>query len=387
MSSSNPTNSPKFCDKCGRSLDEGFKYCDSCGNPVRKATYINHLAKNERIGIGIIAVAVIVASILIFVNPVVPKISSSPSQTTDNSSTTAPSTAVTTTLAIVSVNPTAIIAPYQNLISLSGTGFKPGASVELGGESMDISGDIASNLVYVKYKGDFSPGVYDFTIINPNGQKFTLRHALNIEPAGQGLGQTVPELSSSQVTAKIKPSVVLIRTDQGCGSGMIVRSDGTILTDNHVVSDAGYINVYLSSGVSYPAFVVSENSYQDLALVKINASNLPTVQFGDSGDSSISLGESVLAFGYPLTCNQDQTLEVEPGIVTARRTIPNFGELIQTSARINPGDSGGPLVDQYGSVIGINEGILTVLNIDLNITGVAFAIPSNTMQSFIGSVQ
>ena len=89
-----------------------------------------------------------------------------------------------------------------------------------------------------------------------------------------------------------------------------------------------------------------------------------------------------LTFGDSSKCNSRNSLPSAARV----SNCADFGELIQTSARINPGDSGGPLVDEGGDVVGINEGILTVLNIDLNITGVAFAIPSATIKSFLAQL-
>jgi S1-C subfamily serine protease len=167
---------------------------------------------------------------------------------------------------------------------------------------------------------------------------------------------------------------------------MIIDSDGTILTDNHVISRARFVNIYLKSGAIFVGTVIAQNSTDDLATVKIADTNLPTVTFGDSNESALPLGSTVTALGYPLTCNVDQTLEVDQGLVTARRVSTQLGaDLIQTSARINPGDSGGPLVDNFGNVIGINESILTVEDLDLNVTGIAIATPSTVLTSFINN--
>jgi len=123
-----------------------------------------------------------------------------------------------------------------------------------------------------------------------------------------------------------------------------------------------------------------------LALIKINQSGLPMVAFGDSSESGLPLGSSVVAIGFPKTCNTDRTIEVETGNITARRIVSGFeslGELLQTSARTNSGNSGGPLVDLYGNVIGVNTVGNSILG--WNLTGWAFAIPSNVVKAYINA--
>lgn len=384
-----------FCSHCGAALKENAVYCDYCG----KSTKVEQIAalsgkpqqpppngKRKRTSeIILVACAVAVGlTIVVFAMGG----GGSPAANEAVTAQTSPTVgSATTPLSITSIDPSTIIADYANLIALKGTGFESSTQVTVGDEPVQVSGAVTQTLMYVKYEGDMSPGTYGITATNPDGGTFTFAKSLTITSAQTSAPSAAAssELSSAQITEKITPSVVLIRTDFGCGSGMVVSSDGTILTDNHVISGAQYMNVYLSSGAMYEASVVSEDTSQDLALIKISATGLTPVDFGDSGDASVTLGENVYAFGYPLTCNQNQVFEVEPGIVTARRSISGFGELIQTSARINPGDSGGPFVDSYGNVIGINEAILTVLNIDLNITGIAFAIPSNTVTPFVNN--
>jgi S1-C subfamily serine protease len=182
-----------------------------------------------------------------------------------------------------------------------------------------------------------------------------------------------------QVVQKVRPAVVNVTTDlvqqgpfgtqggQGVGSGFIVRSDGIIVTNYHVVEKAGRITVITPPPDSkrYQARVIGGDQTADLAVLKIDASGLPTVSLGDS--SQLLLGQRVVALGYALALKGGPT--VTTGIVSALgRTIdaqdPNcdacanfsrtYSNVIQTDAAINPGNSGGPLVNLAGQVVGIN---------------------------------
>jgi serine protease Do len=164
---------------------------------------------------------------------------------------------------------------------------------------------------------------------------------------------------------------------QGEGSGVIVRSDGWILTNDHVVGGADKVVVKLNDGRELPG-TVRRDYRSDLALVKINASNLETAELGDS--DHVRVGQWAIAFGSPFELSDTMTV----GIVSAlhrQTTISEGGEaryypsLIQTDAAINPGNSGGPLVDILGRVIGINVAINSPNGGNV---GIGFAIPANT---------
>ncbi|MGE5599854.1 MAG: S1C family serine protease [Bacteroidota bacterium] len=144
---------------------------------------------------------------------------------------------------------------------------------------------------------------------------------------------------------------------QGTGSGFIFRSDGHILTNYHVVQGAQKLQVTLADKRKFPGRVVGTDREMDLAVVKIDARNLPTVTFGDS--DRLQSGQWVLAIGNPLGYHHTVTA----GIVSAlNRSVENpdkNGYLIQTDASINRGNSGGPLVDLQGRVVGINVAIVS----------------------------
>jgi serine protease Do len=160
-------------------------------------------------------------------------------------------------------------------------------------------------------------------------------------------------------------------SEHGLGSGVIVSSDGYILTNNHVVNNASEIQVALNDGRQLTAKVVGTDPQTDVALIKINADNLPALTLADS--DKVEIGDVVLAIGNPFGIGQTVT----KGIVSAKdRTTSGDGDedFIQTDAAINPGNSGGALVDTEGRLVGINSAILTRSGGN---QGIGFAVPSN----------
>ncbi len=156
---------------------------------------------------------------------------------------------------------------------------------------------------------------------------------------------------------------------RGAGSGFIIRSDGYVLTNNHVVEGAQEIQVKLQDGRTFRGKVVGRDSYTDLALVKIKATSLPVATLGDS--DKLRPGDWVIAIGSPLGLEQTVTL----GIISALgRSVSKIQpvQLIQTDAAINPGNSGGPLLNIRGEVIGINTAIRG------DAQNIGFAIPVAT---------
>jgi len=164
---------------------------------------------------------------------------------------------------------------------------------------------------------------------------------------------------------------------KGLGSGMIIGSDGYILTNHHVAGGATKIEVLLSNGRKYPAKLVGTDPKTDLAIIKILAKEpLPHINFGDS--DKVEVGEWVVAIGHPR--GLDQT--VTQGIISAKHrrgiTDPNsYQDFLQTDAAINPGNSGGPLLNLKGEVIGVNTAIASESG---GFEGIGFAIPSNIAQ-------
>lgn len=167
------------------------------------------------------------------------------------------------------------------------------------------------------------------------------------------------------------------RPRNSLGSGFIISQDGYVLTNNHVIDGADVIHVRLNDRREYVAKLVGTDARTDLALLKLEAENLPTVKMGDSDE--LKPGQWVLAIGSPF--GFDYT--VTAGIVSATgRNLPsdNYVPFIQTDVAINPGNSGGPLFNLDGEVIGINSQIYTRSG---GFMGVSFAIPSNVAMSVV----
>jgi len=141
------------------------------------------------------------------------------------------------------------------------------------------------------------------------------------------------------------------------GSGVIVRPDGYIITNNHVVAEGGRLKVMLRDGQTYDARVIGTDPPTDLAVIKIEAGGLPVAELGDS--DAIAVGHVVLAIGNPYGLDRTVTQGIISAVGRANVGIADFEDFIQTDAAINPGNSGGPLVDIHGRVIGINTAIFS----------------------------
>ena len=181
------------------------------------------------------------------------------------------------------------------------------------------------------------------------------------------------------------------REKVGSGSGVIIREDGYIVTNNHVIEGATKIEVTLNTNQTYQATLVGTDPATDVALLQIEANGLPVVPFGDS--DKLRLGEWVIAIGSPY----DLRSTITAGIVSAKgRSMPNYsGEFkiesfIQTDAAVNPGNSGGALVDKAGNLVGINTAIISQTG---SYAGYSFAVPVNIVKKIVydlmdyGSVQ
>lgn len=180
------------------------------------------------------------------------------------------------------------------------------------------------------------------------------------------------------------PKMQTLPDEQASGSGVVIAQDGYIITNNHVIDGASEIKVTLTNRKTYEATVVGADPNTDLAVIKIDADNLPTMVYGNSDD--VKLGQWVLAVGYPL--NLDVT--VTAGIVSAKsrsiginksqKAIESF---IQTDAAVNPGNSGGALINTSGQLIGINSAIASPTG---SYAGYSYAIPVNIVKKTIGDL-
>lgn len=255
-----------------------------------------------------------------------------------------------------------------------------------------ISGTVAAFLIIlaIKYTG------LGAMLIRPEAPQVVPRAAMTQAVSVNSINDY--EKAIIGVVDRIGPSVVIVTTNtlvpefdffsgpevraiQGLGSGVVFRSDGYILTNNHVINGlsktADQIMVVLSSGKSYPAKIVGVDPQTDLAVLRINHRRLPVPEWGDSDE--IQVGQTAIAIGNPLEETLKNTVTV--GVVSARgRTIEisediRLRNLIQTDASINPGNSGGPLLDSGGKIIGINTLIAAKSQ------GIGFSIPSNTAKN------
>lgn len=168
----------------------------------------------------------------------------------------------------------------------------------------------------------------------------------------------------------------------GSGSGVIIREDGYIVTNNHVIEGASKIEVTLNNNKTYEAQLIGTDPAVDVALLKIDAAGLPIIPFGNS--DKLRLGEWVLAIGSPYNLRSTITA----GIVSAKgRSMPSenpkefkIESFIQTDAAVNPGNSGGALVDKAGNLVGVNTAIVSNTG---SYTGYSFAIPSNMVRKIV----
>ena len=159
---------------------------------------------------------------------------------------------------------------------------------------------------------------------------------------------------------------------KGTGSGLVYRSDGYILTNNHVVGEADDIQVTLNDKRVFKGTVIGRDSFTDLALVKINAGNLPVAQLGSN--KGLRPGDWVIAIGNPMGLDHTVTFGIVSALGRLLRDLNNNVELIQTDAAINPGNSGGPLLNIHGEVIGLNTAIRG------DAQNIGFAIPVDTVK-------
>ena len=225
------------------------------------------------------------------------------------------------------------------------------------------------------------------TVINPNGPSL----AIQPKPAG-GNAQvtTTGELTTPQVVKAISPAIVGVEnftlqsgssTPAGEGSGIILSSDGYIVTNEHVIDGADTVKVVLSNSKEVVAKVVGSDTLTDIAVLKIDGTGYPVASLGDS--NALEVGDSVIAIGNPGGMEFSDT--VTAGIVSAVNRSLGTGNFIQTDAAINPGNSGGALVNMYGQVVGITSQKIPTIS-DISAEGMGFAIPIVEVKSIVDTL-
>lgn len=185
------------------------------------------------------------------------------------------------------------------------------------------------------------------------------------------------EETTVRVAREATPTVVSVTRNGGSGSGIIVRQDGVIITNAHVVGNSRVVEVSLADGRKFQGAVLDRDPTIDIAVVRIQATGLPTARIGDS--DRLAAGQMAVAIGNPLGLERTVT----SGVISAVNRNPRGFELsglIQTDAAINPGNSGGPLLDSQARVIGINTVMLQ------GAAGLGFAVPINLAHDMVEQV-
>lgn len=190
---------------------------------------------------------------------------------------------------------------------------------------------------------------------------------------GDRFGPLAPSPFGTPPEDESEPELPGGKVQMGLGSGVIVRPDGYILTNNHVVEGAAELEVYLSDDTKFIAKVVGTDPRTDLAVLKIDASGLVAAPMGDS--SKVEVGDWSIAIGSPFGLAQTVTAGIISATKRTDQGITPYDDFIQTDAAINPGNSGGPLLNLRGEIIGINTAIASRGG---GYNGVCFAVPSNT---------
>jgi S1-C subfamily serine protease len=193
-----------------------------------------------------------------------------------------------------------------------------------------------------------------------------------VTEAVERLSESVVSIDSVRVTRDFRYGLVPI---EGKGSGLIIDRKGYVITNNHVIDEATRVQIHLKDGRTFLGEVVGSDASTDIAVIKVDADNLPAASLGDS--EKLKVGQIALAIGNTLGLQGGPTVSM--GVVSALgRPLPGtdfiFEGLIQTDTAINPGNSGGPLADIGGNVIGMNTAMIPFAQ------GVGFAIPVNTMK-------
>ncbi|MEO7617992.1 MAG: trypsin-like peptidase domain-containing protein [Candidatus Saccharibacteria bacterium] len=228
--------------------------------------------------------------------------------------------------------------------------------------------------------------VHDFASIIPiSKRQIVVQESSAVVDVAKKVSPSVVSITSQAVTTSFFGTS---QTSEGQGTGIILTSDGLIMTNNHVISGSSNLTVFTSNGKQYPATIVATDANNDYAFIRIKATGLPAAKLGNS--SNVQIGQRVVAIGNALGQFQNT---VTDGIISGKGrpiTASDSGtgegaeqlqNLFQTDAAINPGNSGGPLVDLDGNVIGMNTAVAG------NAQNIGFAIPIDEIKSAISSVE
>lgn len=249
---------------------------------------------------------------------------------------------------------------------------------------MGVVGSLGA-LLYLSDKQDLQEklGINKFSIPVTKTEKIKLEESSAITDT---VKKVSPAVVSIAITENVTDMFGRSYEETGGGTGFIITSDGLIITNKHVASDKnGKYSVFTSDGKDYDAKVLAQDPLDDLAVLKIEANGLPTVELGDSDD--LEIGQWVVAIGNALG---EFSNSVTAGVISAKErqitasgggVLENLEGLLQTDAAINSGNSGGPLVNLTGQVIGINTAVAS------RAENIGFAIPINSVKKVIESIK
>ncbi|MEK7117776.1 MAG: S1C family serine protease, partial [Patescibacteria group bacterium] len=283
------------------------------------------------------------------------------------------------------VVPNKIVAGYETTILIKGSGFNQGTQIDFGAGVIRPSYVVVdSSQIKVTIPANMPALIYNIAITNTGGQSIVLRDALTIQQPSTATN-SYTGLTAVQIFSKVSPSTALITNNSNttAGSGVVISNDGYILTNEHVVSGYSTVKVYISSTgnapfTQYTGTVLGQDSTNDLAIVKISASGLQPIEFGNSSETNLPGGSQIYALGFPLVFNIGATsVKILDGIVVGRLGT----SFIQVSANIQPGNSGGPLVNNQGQLVGINNWCVTETKLCQQ--GFGFAIPVDFINPLI----
>ncbi len=245
------------------------------------------------------------------------------------------------------------------------------------------------NIASVRFTEDESQSTEDMLTENPikptAGKELQLQlheTPLSVENIPQAGGLSLQQIYSKAISSVVSVSC---KTQMGTstGTGVILSSDGYIVTNSHVVDGALRVDIVLEDGSVLPAAVIGTDTVSDLAVLQVESTTLTPAEFGNA--AALRVGDSVVAIGDPLGIELRGTMT--DGIVSAiNRDISTGGRtmtLIQTNAALNSGNSGGPLLNCYGQVVGINTMKIGDYMSDAGVEGLGFAIPSTTVKEVV----
>ncbi len=242
-----------------------------------------------------------------------------------------------------------------------------GRAVDLSRDFTDVAESTINCVVSIKSYATPQQSMYGGDFIDPFEWFF-----------GPGFGQGQRQRQQQQQPKKSEPQV------KGMGSGVIISSDGYIVTNNHVIDGAEKLEVTLNDNRTFNATVVGSDEKTDIALIKINAKDLHAITFGNS--DAVKVGQWCVAVGNPFGFNSTVTAGIISAKARGMNTSDNGGikAFIQHDAAVNPGNSGGALVNTAGELIGINTMIYSQTG---NYSGCSFAVPSNTVKKVITDIK